>query len=479
MADSVFDELNRDITRKKTNQMTDNQNNQESNNFNPLQGETIKRDYAQNVGALDDIPVMDRVPEATYTAEPQPQVEKTTSNEGDNKQVVDKDKTTKKEDSQYNQPPANENMGELSKKDQIKSATMLTNAILKAYAEAWKIIGGTQKLSDEKVIDMVVKGELSYDVVVPMNNEDEEITLGEFISTYNGTIDVSTIVTQEFIDEVKDSMVNEFMRMGWGITDRQNIAQAFIRDSLTKGVALFQLKNTMNSILGVLKDNYKKQKEEVEEKYGVKDVEPNEPYTKEEKNYNNRQASPSFNNQTKEPVRNEKVSKVPPPPPSNASIKKEPSPPPPPPPNSIKKETTNTEKADISSPIEKKEMKQETNSLGDIVQKYSIESTPLMKEERSIVETIVTNENFDEIVKEQNRILQEQLENNSAIEESKTITETNTENFGTVVKAYEDNVHESEMINDNESQEQETDFQSENEGEQENQNQQEKPQNDE
>ena len=89
-------------------------------------------------------------------------------------------------------------------------------------------------------------------------------------------------------------------------------------------------------------------------------------------------------------------------------------------------------------------MKQETNSLGDIVQKYSIESTPLMKEERSIVETIVTNENFE-----------------------------------TVVKAYEDNVHESEMINDTEIQEQQSDFQSENEGDQENENQKEKPQNDE
>ena len=401
---SVFDEVNKDINKNKptveTNKNITNNQIESSDNYNPLQGETIKRDYAQQIGANDDIPVIDRVPETNYVAEPQPEKKENDAE----KNIANKDKEGKKEESQYNQPPANENMGELPNKDQKKAAGMLTNAVLKAYGEAWKAIGGTQKLSDQKVIDMVVKGELSYDVLVPINGEGE-VTLGEFISTYNNTIDVSTIVTEEFIEEVKESMINEFMRMGWGITDRQNIAQAFIRDSLTKSVALFQLKGTMKSILGILKENYKQQKEEVQQKYGTEYVEPNQPYTKQERGYSNQ------NNESEN--KNRPSASTPPTPPPPPNVKKEPAPPPPPPPpNVIKKESVKKEDVVESNGANIKSEDIPANS--DLVEKFSISETPLMKEKGVIVETVPVADNFDEIAKEHDRLANEAYLQNKA-----------------------------------------------------------------
>ena len=85
-------------------------------------------------------------------------------------------------------------------------------------------------------------------------------------------------VSDAFVDSVRESMIREFTRRGWGISDMQNIIQAFIRDAGAKGIAVYQLKATMNQFTKSVMRQHDELKKLREEITNIKEkVVPNEP----------------------------------------------------------------------------------------------------------------------------------------------------------------------------------------------------------
>lgn len=228
-------------------------------NWSPLSGDVVKRDYANNYGTNDndDTPI-ESVEEPSFQPPPPPPPPKTDSTGQQSNSMTGNSSTASNNGGGNNNssaskpeqtPPLNPDMADLSDKDKKLGSTMMVDAILNGYKQAWGIVHEKWvKISDEDIMNWVMQDKISMDITIPIG-QGEEVTIREFINTYNETSQTAFLVTDEFIDSVRDSMIREFSKRGWGITDMQNILQAFIRDSGAKAMALFSLKSTMNNIL--------------------------------------------------------------------------------------------------------------------------------------------------------------------------------------------------------------------------------------
>ena len=228
--------------------------------WSPLSGEVIKREYAKGYGTEtgNNEPVIESVPEPKFQAPPTPPPPKVDANGQTSNTMTGNDDsgggnggnnsdTTKKPDPIK---PLNPEMAELSNKDKVRGASMMVDGILSAYKQAWGLVHENWvKVKDEDIISWVMQDKISLDISITIDALGNEMSVREFIQNYNSTSADAFIVTDEFVNSVRDSMIREFTKRGWGITDMQNIIQAFIRDSGTKAMALFTLKKTMNQIL--------------------------------------------------------------------------------------------------------------------------------------------------------------------------------------------------------------------------------------
>ena len=209
--------------------------------YNPLDGEVKKRDYAS--GNTNE-PVVERVPEPPINnlPPPPPPPPPPPSNTPPQKNPYEK--------------PLNPDMVFVPPKDQKMFSTMLVDAILSGYKQFWGFAADYVSVTDEQIVDWVMNDKISLDITLPINENGGEATLREVYNIYNTQAKEALIVTDEFINSVRESMIREFARRGWGISDMQNIIQAFVRDAGAKGIAVYQLKATINQFTkGVMKNH--------------------------------------------------------------------------------------------------------------------------------------------------------------------------------------------------------------------------------
>ena len=209
--------------------------------YNPLDGEVKKRDYAS--GNTNE-PVVERVPEPPINniPPPPPPPPPPPSNTPPQQNPYEK--------------PLNPDMAFVPPKDQKMFSTMLVDAILSGYKQFWGFAADYVSVTDEQIVDWVMNDKISLDITLPINENGGEATLREVYNIYNTQAKEALIVTDEFIVSVRESMIREFARRGWGISDMQNIIQAFVRDAGAKGIAVYQLKATINQFTkGIMKNH--------------------------------------------------------------------------------------------------------------------------------------------------------------------------------------------------------------------------------
>jgi hypothetical protein len=250
--------------------------------FNPLEGAVKKRAYASNFGAQNSVQEVDRVPEPSITnlPPPPPPSSKDSSpfmgGEGNGSGGA-------KGSSSSTPPPhqkLNPDMAAMPEKDARAASTMLVDAVLGGYKQFWGIAYEAVRVKDEDLVDWVMKDQISLDIKIPINANGEEADLRSVYEMFNSqskealTVDLTT---EDFI-KVREAMIREFTRRGWGISDMQYIIQHFVRDAGQRAIAVYQLRGTINNFTKSIMKSYEETKRLREELTEIKEkVEASEP----------------------------------------------------------------------------------------------------------------------------------------------------------------------------------------------------------
>jgi len=246
--------------------------------FNPLHGEVKKREYAQNVG-VSNVPEVERVPEPSINNLPPPPPPTSGGNSAfiggessPNPSSQPSGSSQPSSNSNKPQEPLNPDMAGLSPKEAKEASTMLVDAILQAYKMLWGFGYEYIAVKEQTIIEWVMSDEISADIKLPVGNN-EELTLREVYEIFNSQAKDALIVNLQEDDfiKVREAMIREFTKRGWGISDMQYIMQHFIRDSITRGSAVYQLKGTINNFTNQMKKQHEDMKKLREELFEIKE----------------------------------------------------------------------------------------------------------------------------------------------------------------------------------------------------------------
>lgn len=261
--------------------------------FNPLQGEVIRREYAQNVG-VSNIPEVDRVPEPSIgnlppppppppsAAESSPFIGGETPNVGGGSpQAGAMPSNSAPQSNPQPQEPLNPDMAALSNKEAKMASTRLVDAVLSGYKQFWGISYSYISVSDNKLLDWVMNDKISLDVKIDIG-QGQESTLREVYGMFNSQAHEALNVNlqdEDFI-KVREAMIREFTKRGWGVTDMQYIIQHFVRDAGQRGLVVYQLKGTIENFTTAMMKQHEELKKLREELTQVKqNVQKSEPTT--------------------------------------------------------------------------------------------------------------------------------------------------------------------------------------------------------
>ena len=228
-----------------------------ADDFNPLKGEVIRREYAQQVGVAN-VPEVDRVPEPSITNLPPPPPPPTGSSNdspfiggetpNNNTGSGSSPNSGAQTSNTPHQEPLNPDMAALSNKDAKMASTRLVDMILSGYKQFWGIGYHYIKVDDNKLIDWVMQNKISLDIKVDIG-QGEETSLREVYEMFNSQAHEALNVNlqdEDFI-KVREAMIREFTKRGWGVTDMQYILQHFVRDAGQRAVIVYQLKGTIDN----------------------------------------------------------------------------------------------------------------------------------------------------------------------------------------------------------------------------------------
>ena len=263
-------------------------------NYNPLEGEVKKRDYAQSFGAGQDVQIVDRVPEPNITNLPPPPPPTKGSDSafitGDAPQNGQGGGQTTSPQGNTQPPPQQEklnpDMAGLSEKDAKQAASLLVDAVLGGYKQVWGLTAEWVKVSDDQILQWVMQDQISLDISININAKGQEATLRDVYNQFNAQADQALTVdlTEESFVKVRQAMIREFTKRGWGISDMQFIIQHFVRDAGQRALAVYQLKSVINGFTKSVMMSYEQTKKLREELLAQKSyVAPSQPTVQEPK----------------------------------------------------------------------------------------------------------------------------------------------------------------------------------------------------
>jgi hypothetical protein len=283
MADKEYTEYEKSVSYNNKNSEQDSEidKNELGTEFNPLEGEVKKRAYASNFGAQNTVQEVERVPEPSITNLPPPPPP---TNEESSPFMGGDNNNSSGKGSSATTPPQqqklNPDMVSMPDKDARVASTMLVDAILGGYKQFWGIAYERVKVSDEQIVDWVMNDEISLDIKIPINQNGDESDLRSVYEMFNAqskealTVDLTT---DDFI-KVREAMIREFTRRGWGISDMQYIIQHFVRDAGQRGISIYQLRGTINNFTKSIMNTHAETKRLREELTKIKEkVEASEP----------------------------------------------------------------------------------------------------------------------------------------------------------------------------------------------------------
>lgn len=211
--------------------------------FNPLADAPIKRDYSSpkiQEGLVGDIIEPTFHQPSVTSAPPLPPMGGGTT-QGTNGSAVNSN-------SPFNNP--NPAVNQLDNADKKLACEQMVDAALDLYETLWGIGGRFAQVGESKLQELVNDGSLNPSRRIPV--EDTSVSIFEFFQNYNEQVAEVSKVDKDFKKKVRPPLVRVFTKHGWGMTDEQFLGIAFAKDSIMRGISLFQMKKSINALINQL-----------------------------------------------------------------------------------------------------------------------------------------------------------------------------------------------------------------------------------
>lgn len=209
-----------------------------SSGFNPLDAAVNEKSYTKPNVSFDASEINTPIPEPVFMPPP-----------------MNKETEEKKEKKPIE--PFNEQLNDLPNKDKAQSSEQMATMILDGYSTIFNFVEQNMKIKDGKVRKLELEGEVDLSISVPFPTETGEtiqLTFREFIEQFNSQVDGTLKTSDEFKREVKPVLVRVLQKKGIGLTDEQMLIYLFSKDIITKGVAIFALRSSVNQMMEMMKE---------------------------------------------------------------------------------------------------------------------------------------------------------------------------------------------------------------------------------
>jgi len=161
--------------------------------------------------------------------------------------------TGSKQQQQPKRDPVNPEMKNLSKKDTKAAAAAAADAVINGYEWLHGLGNNMLKISEKKLNKLQADGEINLQVMIEYDYG-HKITAGEFIKEYNEQVSGLLTVSEEFKEEIKPLLVEEFEDRGVGLTRMQRIGFIVLKDLAAKGFMFVQQMQQTRHMVEVIKE---------------------------------------------------------------------------------------------------------------------------------------------------------------------------------------------------------------------------------
>lgn len=147
----------------------------------------------------------------------------------------------------------NPTMNELSDKDKQEGAAHLAKLMVDGYEQLHVFGNKALQISQKKLQALEAEGEIDLSVQVPFEYG-KTIPAGELIQEVNEQNKDILTVSKEFKKEVTPLLTKILAKRGAGLTDEQKLTYLVVKDLAVKGIIIYQVRNTTNELINVIKD---------------------------------------------------------------------------------------------------------------------------------------------------------------------------------------------------------------------------------
>jgi hypothetical protein len=129
----------------------------------------------------------------------------------------------------------------ITPEQQKNESEMLVNALIGAYRQANDLGGWMVKVDESKLIEWELDDLIDPEMLLPVGPNGQKVTPRTFFAAFAVAVDEAKAIPDNYFDDVKVSMVREFIKRGIGLSDMANIIQFFTRDILMRGGNFYSL----------------------------------------------------------------------------------------------------------------------------------------------------------------------------------------------------------------------------------------------
>ena len=154
-------------------------------------------------------------------------------------------------------------VNEMDSQDQKIACEMLVDTCLEGYEQLHQLAQWSAKVDEGELMEKQMQGKIDLQTQkIPISEDGEEVTLGEFLNTYNEQCTEALSYDKSFGDKVRPAMIRVFMKNGWGMSDGQYLGFMFGKDIVTKTSIVYSLKKSLNMTMTMIEKQYKIYKKE-------------------------------------------------------------------------------------------------------------------------------------------------------------------------------------------------------------------------
>jgi len=157
-----------------------------------------------------------------------------------------------------NDPMMNPNpaMNQLDDAEKRVASEHMVDAVLDMYDTLKGLGANLAKIKEQRVLDLVDTGRIDPNRRIPIDEFGNSVSPLEFVRSYNEQLPQAVKPDPNFRKRVRPPMIRIFAKRGWGMTDEQLVAFAFLKDLGVTGASLYAMRKGVSDVLARLEEEY-------------------------------------------------------------------------------------------------------------------------------------------------------------------------------------------------------------------------------